>query len=128
LKRNDDPFLAQWEIVLTTRDAKREYWGKIDGRKTDDVEVEVSKFIRDNFMFSVFRVDDNKSRLQWESKLISTVSLCEDCRPSTSWLGLHSPKKKIVESGLWVVNELYKQGIAEEEFRELEKHVFDYHH
>jgi hypothetical protein len=44
-----------------------------------------------------------------ESKIISTVSLCEKCHPSSDWLGLHSPKRKIQESGLWQVNELYKE-------------------
>ena len=34
-------------------------------------------------------------------------------------IGLHSPKKKIRESGLWLVNELWKETLSTEEFREV---------
>jgi len=51
-----------------------------------------------------------------ESKMISTVSLCEGCQPSDRWLGLFSPKPKIRESGLWLVNELYKEPLCDSEF------------
>jgi len=56
----------------------------------------------------VFEVQGKEERLEIESKLISTISWCEECKQSTSWLGNHSPKTKIVKSGLWLVNELYK--------------------
>ncbi len=52
------------------------------------------------------------------SKLISTVSLCKNCIKSQNWLGNYSPKEKIRESGLWVVNELYKSPFTIEEFQE----------
>jgi hypothetical protein len=60
----------------------------------------------------VFRVDDKSERLNLESKIISTVSRCEQCRPSGGWLGLRSPKDRIRESGLWLVNELYKEPLS----------------
>lgn len=61
-------------------------------------------------MKSINRVtstDDN--RVLVESKIISTVSWCEVCQPAKDWLGIYSPKEKIVKSGLWLVNELYKK-------------------
>jgi hypothetical protein len=67
----------------------------------------------------VFRIDEKTYRLGIESKLISTVSHCEECQPSTKWLGLHSPKDKICKSGLWLVNELYKEPLSIEDLEQL---------
>jgi hypothetical protein len=50
--------------------------------------------------------------------MISTVSLDDACQPSPQWLGLSSPKKKIRESGLWLINELYKEPLT---FGDLER-------
>lgn len=60
--------------------------------------------------------NDKKQRLFLESKLISEVSNCDECKSSKQWLGRYSPKIKIKESGLWQVNELYKEGFTEKEF------------
>jgi hypothetical protein len=65
-------------------------------------------------------VDQKDKRLDLESKIISTISRCEECGPSKQWLGIHSPKAKIRESGLWLVNELYKEPLSENDFIELE--------
>lgn len=108
LKKRNDTFLKHWELDLTTRKAKDQYSALIDFDYQKNVESEVSQYIQDNFSFVAFEVNDKKERLDTESRLISTVSLCDECRPSNSWLGSYSPKLKIVESGLWLVNELYK--------------------
>jgi hypothetical protein len=68
-------------------------------------------------------VDEKVKRLLWESKIISTVSLCDECCPSANWLGLHSPKEKIRKNGLWLVNELYKQPLSESDYEALETNV-----
>ena len=65
--------------------------------------------------FVVFEVQDKEERLQLESRIISTVSLCEECGASKYWLGNYSTKDKIKESGLWLVNELYKKTLEPEE-------------
>ena len=116
LNREKDPFLAQWEIDLTTNVAKKKYVGLINSQKLQEIEKRVTEYIQRNFRFVVFRVDDKAKRLHWESKIISTVSLCKECRPSQKWLGLYSPKAKIRESGLWLVNELYKQPLSESDY------------
>jgi len=108
LSKRDDPFLVQWEWDLTTRANKERYLPLLDSQKQECVEQEVSSYIRENFSFCVFGVEGKEQRLDLESKLISTVSLCQECKPSKNWLGLYSPKEKIRESGLWLVNELYK--------------------
>lgn len=121
LNRDHDPFLTQWELDLTTRDAKQRYLDVVDFSKQQQVERQVSKYIQESFHFVVFQVDEKARRKSWEAKLISVVSLCTECQPSSSWLGKYSPKEKIRQSGLWLVNELYKKPLSDSEYIELEK-------
>lgn len=109
LNRDKDPFLEQWELDLTTRKAKDIHKDRVDLEKQKEIEEKVTKYMQENFSFVVFEIPEKEDRLKIESKIISTVSLCKDCRPSKNWLGLFSPKEKIRESGLWLVNELYKE-------------------
>ncbi|KAF0144122.1 MAG: hypothetical protein FD156_2061 [Nitrospirae bacterium] len=120
LSESKDPFLEQWEIDLTTRKSKASYSHKIDFDRQKEIESKVSQFIQKNFSFSVFHIKDKTGRLKIESNLISTVSRCNDCKPSSEWLGNYSPKAKIRESGLWLVNELYKTPATLEELKQLE--------
>jgi hypothetical protein len=110
LNRDHDPFLPTWELDRTSRLAREAR--VIDLARQSAIEVLVSQHIQKDFTFIVFRVDDKTQRLGLESKIISTVSLCEECQPSTKWLGLYSPKDKIRASGLWLVNELYKEPLS----------------
>lgn len=119
LNKEHDPFLDYWELDLTTHDAKVKYAGKIDVVKQKQVEQLVSQYIQCNFRFVVFEVKTKEERLKWESRIISTVSWCNECKPSPQWLGLHSPKEKIRDGGLWIVNELYKQPFSEDELEEM---------
>jgi len=108
LNQRNDNFLKFWEIDLTTRTAKEKYSSLIDFDYQKIIESQVTQYIQENFSFTVFEVQSKEERLEVESKLISTVSLCDECNPSNGWLGNSSPKEKIVKSGLWLVNELYK--------------------
>jgi hypothetical protein len=119
LNRDYDSFLEQWEIDLTTHAAKQAYSAMIDSEKQKIVEHRVTEYIKSHFQFVVLAVREKEERLQLESKLISTVSWCEECRPSPGWLGLYSPKEKIRSGGLWIVNELYKQSLTEPDLRYL---------
>ena len=110
-KRNDE-FLRQWEIDLTPKASRDNNLKNIDIKRLNNVEKEVSKYMQENFSFAVFAVDDKKQRLELESKIISTVSLCKECNHSKDWLGNFSPKEKIRKSGLWLVNELYKEPLT----------------
>ena len=67
----------------------------------------------------IFRVDHEPNRRALESRMISTVSRCAECKPSDGWLGLSSPKQRIRESGLWVVNELYKEPLSSADMEHL---------
>ncbi|MFO7697150.1 MAG: hypothetical protein R6X16_08335 [Anaerolineae bacterium] len=123
LARDGDPFLRQWEIDLTTSAAKAEYAAQMDREKLSQTEQRVTEYMRRAFSFAVFASDDKTERLRWESLLVSTVSLCDECGPSDQWLGQHSPKARIRESGLWLVNELYKRPLSEAELGALEEMV-----
>jgi len=117
LSRDKDPYLESWELDLTTRQAKAKYDKVVDVQQQKKVERKVTEYIQRNFSFSVFQVNDKGRRLAWESKIISTVSLCDECAPSPKWLGIYSPKSKISKSGLWNVNELYKKPLTESDYK-----------
>lgn len=119
LNRDKDSFLEKWELDLTTRNAKDRHSDSVDFDKQKEIEKRVTKFIQDNFSFVVFQIDDKDKRLYFESRIISTVSLCEECKPSENWLGNYSPKEKIRKSGLWIVNELWKTPLTDEDIIEL---------
>jgi len=121
LNKDKDYFLQQWELDLTTKKAKKQYSNSINFEKQKKVEKRVTKYIQDNFTFITFEVDDKEKRLSLESKIISTVSLCKECKPSKNWLGLFSPKEKIRKSGLWLVNELWKKPLSNENMEELKQ-------
>lgn len=107
--------MKYWELDLTTRKAKEKYSSMIDFNYQKKIEIQVSKYIHDNFTFVAFEINSKEERLNIESKIISTVSWCDECKPSNSWLGNNSPKEKIVKSGLWLVNELYKTSFKNKE-------------
>ena len=103
LNREGDPFLEQWNLDLTSRKAKEQYQHLVDFGRQRELEEQVTAYIQDHLSFVVFRVEDAQRRRTLELNMISTVSLCEECRPSPDWLGLQSPVEKIRESGLWQV-------------------------
>lgn len=123
LNRDHDPFLAQWDLDLTTHEAKQKHKNVVDFSRQRQVEQQVTRYIQENFRFIVFCVDEKEKRLDWESKLFSTVSLCTKCRPSNRWLGKYSPIEKIQQSGLWNVNELYKKPLSVSEYNDVEKTI-----
>ena len=119
LNRSKDPFLADWNLDLTTRANRDKYSARIDHKKQLRVENRVTKYMQENFEFAVFEVPEKDQRLLIESRLISVVSRCKQCKPSSNWVGLDSPVAKIRESGLWQVMELYKEAFSETELGKL---------
>ena len=119
LNRDHDPFIEQWELDITTNEAKQKYSKLLDFEKLKSTEKMVTEYIQAHFQFVVKEISEKEMRLHLEAKIISTVSWCKECCPSSIWLGLNSPNQKIRESGLWNVNELYKEPIDEKELRSL---------
>lgn len=112
-----DPYLPVWELDQTTRAAKAKHGHRVDRHRQEEIEREVSRRIQEWFTFTAFEVPGKAERLRIESRIVSTVSSCRDCGPTADWLGRHSPKAKIRQSGLWQVNELYKTPLAEAEMK-----------
>ena len=121
LNKNKDAFLKQWELDLTTKEAKEKHSDSIDFQKQKGIEKKVTEYIQNNFSFVVFPITNKDERLEIESKIISTVSSCDECKPSKNWLGLSSPKEKIRKSGLWLVNELWKTPLDNTDLAKLKK-------
>ena len=119
LNKNHDPVLKEWDWDLTTRKAKEKYSHLVDFDYQHKIERQVTEYIQGNLFFVVISVADKKARLKLESRIISTVSNCSDCKPSLNWLGLYSPKPKIRDSGLWLENELYKASLTKDELFQL---------
>lgn len=114
----NDPFIEKWEWDLTTKENRLRYSGLLDNDYQMKLEKTVTEYIQENFSFTVLQVEEKEQRLQLERRLISEVSRCKECRPSRNWFGQYSPKEKIRESGLWLVNELYGEAFSEEEFQD----------
>ena len=121
LNKDNDSFIKQWEWDLTTRKNKDKYTPLLDVKKQATVEHAVSKHIQNQMSFVVFEVQEKEERLLLESRIISTVSLCEECGASKHWLGNYSTKDKIKESGLWLVNELYKKTLEAKDIARIKK-------
>lgn len=120
LNKARDPYLKLWEIDLTPAAARKLHGGSVNFAKQKGIERAVTKYMRERFEFAVIQIDDKKKRLALESKIISTLSRCQACAPSRVWLGQYSPKAKIRESGLWLVNELYKVPLSLQDLRLLQ--------
>jgi len=126
LHKEQHPYAEKWEYDTTSREGKEKYSKLLDIDFEKALEKRISDYIHQNLSFVVFEVKTKEERLFWESRIIATLSNAGKAReivPSENWLGNSSPKECIPESGLWLVNELYKQGLSEEEFENLKKLV-----
>lgn len=120
LNIENSPYSKIWEIDFTTRKNKDEYGNLVDEIFQKQLETRITEYIQDSLSFTVIEVDNKAERMNLESKIISTISLCKNCKPSSNWLGLYSTKPKIRESGLWQVNELYKEPLNQSDMEKLE--------
>ena len=102
LKREDDPFIVQWEWDLTTRSNRQEYEGRLDRERLQAMESEVSGHLTGQCSFVVLPTSrETSARLALEAGLIATIAQCPFCPPSAGWLGQFSPKEAIQRTGLW---------------------------
>ena len=113
LNKAKDTYWQAWELDMTSAAARKKDGHKVDAGRQKEIEQKITKYLQDNVSFVVVPIGSGVRRLQMESKIISTLSLCQECEPSAKWLGRKSPKEKIRESGLWLVNELYKTPLIE---------------
>ncbi len=116
LARTKDDYIKIWELKFTSKQTRTDFGHKRDIQKEKKVESEVTRILRLNFSFRFIMVDDQIDRMGTkglESALIGTVAHCKMCRPSSHWLGNDSPKPKIKESGLWLVQHLKANEISQ---------------
>lgn len=100
LRKRNDPFLKEWEKDHREL-IKAGLEETIDFERLERIEQEVSAHITANMSFAVIELENKPERLDEELKMIATVARCADCAPSKNWLGLHHPKSKIRNSGLY---------------------------
>ena len=100
LTKAHDPFIDQWEIDLTTKKSRELNAHKVDKKKLQKIESEVSAYMNDNFSFAIMRFEKRSERFHVERSLLSTVSQCSGCGPTEHWLGKYHPNSVIRESGL----------------------------
>lgn len=115
LKKENNPYLAVWELDTTTKAKKEQFSNIIKTELEKEIEHEISMYIQNNLTFCLLEVGTKELRTYYEARLIGTVSNCCECTASETWLGLHSPKAKIVKSGLWQEMELYSKPLSDEE-------------
>jgi hypothetical protein len=107
-----------WEIDFTSRLAREKSSQLRDIQIEKRIEEEVTQVIRENFSFRFIEMEKQLQRMGrqgLESRLIGTIAHCGLCGPSSTWLGRHSPRRKIQESGIWLVHYLNAQPISEQD-------------
>jgi len=94
-------------------------WEDRKGPKLVDIETAVTKALTERFQFRCLSLDPEQcDRLAMEAKLISTFS-AGNTQFSGAWLGNHSPRSKIRNSGLWNSDHVFTEKFLTEEDIEL---------
>lgn len=121
LNKDQSPYQSLWELDITSKAEKEKNLKLLDLDFEKKTEKRISDYIQNNLSFCVFQIDTKEQRLFWESKIVSTLAKSNKLKPSKNWLGNYSTKDKIRRSGLWQVNELYKEALTEQEFETLKQ-------
>lgn len=119
LAKDNDPFLTQWNLDLTSRKSRTLHDGTVDAERKQKIEDAVTDYMNDAFSFVVLRFDKREDRLRHESRLLSTIKACAECGPSGEWLGRHHPRETIRKSGLWNVQGLSKTPLTFQEVQDV---------
>lgn len=119
LNRDHDPFLDEWNADRTTRAAGAGTVANALAIRQQEVEGRVTDHIQRNLTFCVIEVATKTQRRRWEDLLIATVAQCPTCLPSSTWLGRHSPVRKIGDGKLWQVQGLSGDVLDESSLEEL---------
>lgn len=109
LKRDNDPYLAVWNLDFTSKKAREEHGHRLDRAKQAVVEDAVSRYILSNLSIVLISAGDSAAACRLEELCIGTVSSCSICSPSKSWLGKYADPR-IAQSGLWQIMHLYGAG------------------
>lgn len=119
LSKRHDPYARMWEICMIPRDNREEYGHLFNEEYQQSIEEEVSRYMKENLSFSVIEADNKYKRNELKNKLAAAIYQCDECRPSSNWLGLSSPKEIIKESGLWQEKGLFGEVVGIWEFEDI---------
>jgi hypothetical protein len=102
------------------------HWEKQDMpacQKCKPIETEVSNLLKSNFWFRCVEIRDKSLRNDLEEKLIASISLCPECKPSNNWLGKFAYSDNVRNSGLWNSDYVFDQSLKlnTTELKKLEK-------
>jgi hypothetical protein len=106
LAKAKDDYLDCWEIDMTSRARRVDPPAGFDADHQSTIEAAVTEYLRSHFSFVIIPMAELSERRVFEKKIGSLLFACPECRPSGDWLGSHSPKEMIQDSGLWQVNGL----------------------
>lgn len=117
LNRTNDEFWKSWN-VLSFKNGERKNCSVLEKQKLDEVNNQVTDFIRDNLSFSVIpnnsvgkvsktQLQDSGVRKRLKKGIISILYHDDDFKSSDNWLGQFSPDENIKNSGLWL-DEFYE--------------------
>lgn len=115
LNKAGDPYLETFNVASDKKDKLAPGY---DREKEHAVTIEASNYIRENISFVCFEVPTKEERLRLEGAIITTLNHDDSFKSavSDSWLGLNSPKEKIVNSRLWVTDKLDYPEMTQQEF------------
>lgn len=116
-KDNRD-YLDVWDIDFLKRIKREKFGYRRDIDKEKKLEEKITRILRNLFSFRFIIIKDQNDRMGskgLEKALIGTVANCSHCYASSEWLGRHSPKKKIRDSGLWQIQHLKADGLTDDQ-------------
>lgn len=83
--------------------ARWQCWQKRKGAPLPEVEDEITALLAERFSFACLVVDDSAERKRLEKWLIACLARSRWPEPSSDWLGHHSSRPQVRQSGLWNV-------------------------
>lgn len=126
LRKRGDRYADIWEVDFTTSANRHKYRAQRDISHEMMIERTITNILRKTFSFRFVSVPEEVDRLGnlgLERALIGTCARCDSCKPSSRWLGLHSPKSKIRDKGLWLVQHLSAPCVTPQQKKMLERYV-----
>jgi hypothetical protein len=105
------------------QDPRLSDWLRSKSRGAHEVEVWVSKVLRESFTFRCVRVDSAAARLSLESGLIALLAQHPIGEPTPEWLGHHAAAGAIRLSGLWNTQHVSGEPLTDQQLERLSKLV-----
>jgi len=110
------PYLS----VLKKQVYKRKSVLGYDHEFNNELERRVSEYMREHFSFTCFSVVTSQERKRLEEGVIATLNRSPSFIAGSEWLGKHSTKYKIAQSGMWLEQGLNSAPLSESECLDIE--------